>query len=238
MARLSIGDKARRVLTFLHGLTNPRAASVLAAFGFSQRDLDEGWQLLRELRSVRLGERAQLISPRTLRDLDEWENRWLAVSKASLERHYPDVHATVFLNLSQTSGLDVINSVGTFLERIKELEAARDADSKAARKLLNDRGLNKATLDEARALLADLGTIRAAPEPSDSAEEIATREQALWSWYKEWSAIAQTNISDRTVLRGLGFLRSTRRADPEEMEDELEEDDSPSSTADQPAVAV
>ncbi|MEZ4370544.1 MAG: hypothetical protein R3B07_06955 [Polyangiaceae bacterium] len=232
MARMTVGDKARRVVTFLHGLANPRAASVLAAFGFTQKDLDEGWELLKNMRAVRVERGLSIASPHTLRDLDEWENRWFPVVKASLQRHYPAIHDSMFLNLSQTEGLDVVNSVGVFLERLAKLEAKADAESKAARKLLTQRGLTAPVVKEANNLLETISTIREEPTPvAPTAEEVDEREAAVWAWYLEWSAIAQANISDRNTLRALGFLQ-TRRGSKSEAED-----DSTSST-EQPSVAV
>ena len=232
MARMTIGDKARRIVTFLHGLGNPRAASVLAAFGFTEKDLAEGWELLKNMRAVRLKRGPAIANPHTLRDLDEWENRWFPVVKASLQRHYPDIHETMFLNLTQTDGIDVINSVGVFTERLAELEAKPDAESKAARKLLTQRGLTAAVVKEALTLLEAISSIREEPTPvAPSAEDIEAREAAVWAWYLEWSAIAQANITDRTTLRSLGFLQTKRSTKSDRDED------STSSTV-QPAVAV
>ncbi len=220
MARMTVGDKARRVVTFLHGLANPRAASVLAAFGFTQKDLDEGWDLLKNMRAVRVERGPIVTNPHTLRDLDEWENRWFPVVKATLQRHYPALHDSMFPNLSQTEGLDVVNSVGVFVDRLAKLEAKADAESKAARKLLNQRGLTAPVVKEAHDLLETISTIREEPTPiAPTAEEVESREAAVWSWYLEWSAIAQANISDRNTLRSLGFLQTKRSSKSEPEED-------------------
>lgn len=50
----------------------------------------------------------------------------------------------------------------------------------------------------------------------------------MWSWYLEWSRIARAVITDRRLLRDLGFLRSARpdlhgRGDNDDADDELEE---------------
>jgi cysteine-rich repeat protein len=54
-------------------------------------------------------------------------------------------------------------------------------------------------------------------EPCDEApaavaepEDTAAAEAAMWSYYRLWSAIARSAISDRRLLRKLGFLRSQR----------------------------
>ena len=46
---LSLGDKAQRTLRLLLGLRNPRIASALASYGFTEADMDEGWALLQAL---------------------------------------------------------------------------------------------------------------------------------------------------------------------------------------------
>lgn len=232
MAKMSTGDKAKRVLTFLYGLNNPRAASALTTSGFTQADFDEGWKLLRELKEVRLAKLPPTMSPRTLQLLDEWENRWLAIAKATLQRHHPAVHDRVFLNLAQASGVDVITSVGTFLERLAALDTSGDPTDRAARTLLATRGLTLDVVAEAKSLLDALGTLKPAPPPpTPNPADVAMRESALWGWYLEWSRIAQSNIQDRNVLRQLGFLGPARRpgggGGDEEQDDEADEDLAP-----------
>ena len=49
MAKLTIGQKAERVLALLMGLGNAKVASALGAHGFAVADLEEGWQRARRL---------------------------------------------------------------------------------------------------------------------------------------------------------------------------------------------
>ena len=44
---LTVRQKSERVLQFLRGVNKARVASALAAHGFTQEELDEGWSLLR-----------------------------------------------------------------------------------------------------------------------------------------------------------------------------------------------
>jgi hypothetical protein len=217
MARLINGELARRVLSFLHGLNDPRAGSALAASGFTNDDLDEGWRLLRELKAVHITKAPACVNPRTLADLDEWENRWFAICKVTLQRHHPEVHDRVFDEPAQQAGFDVISSVTTFLQRIAELDEATDAESMAARRLLDARGLRSGTVAAARSMLEALSTPSQRPPPFiDTPELQAEREAALLSWYQEWSAIAQTTIRDRNALRSLGFAEPKRASNDEE----------------------
>ncbi len=50
-------------------------------------------------------------------------------------------------------------------------------------------------------------------EPPEGDEPVIdpAAEDAMWSYYLLWSAIARRAISDRRLLRQLGFLRSQRR---------------------------
>jgi hypothetical protein len=34
----------------------------------------------------------------------------------------------------------------------------------------------------------------------------------MWGWYREWSKVVQSSITDRRVLRRLGFLKAVRSA--------------------------
>src|SRR5204862_1625206 len=47
--KLSLGDKAQRVLRFLMGLRADRVAAPLAPYGFTKATNDEGWKLLQAL---------------------------------------------------------------------------------------------------------------------------------------------------------------------------------------------
>ena len=75
----------------------------------------------------------------------------------------PDVHNWFFKNLSQTEGAAVGVGVGTFVERFEKTDKAESdggvKSGKAAKKILAERGLSKAVIDEAKGLLETLGGI-------------------------------------------------------------------------------
>ena len=110
---LTIGQKSERVLRFLRGLSHPRVASALAAHGFSQADWDEGWQLLQTAsgRWLLREQPTRAPDPTVIEELDAWENRWFPVAEATLRRRKPEVADKIFLNLAQTSGIEVAVSV-------------------------------------------------------------------------------------------------------------------------------
>lgn len=129
-------------------------------------------------------------------------------------------------DLSQTEGPAVVVSVGTFVDRLKEMsktDGGFGKNGKEARKLLAKRGLTANVLEHAEALIEKVQTIERRPEPPNLEEQRAAltkAEDAMWAWYLEWGAIARSSIKDRGVLRQLGFLSSGRGR---VVEDEVEE---------------
>lgn len=213
MARLTIGQKAERVLKLLMGLRNPRVAEALRQYGFQDRDLEEGWLRLKALTENRLSLRAPAKQdPSLLAQLDAWENRWFPVAQASLRGRFPEAHEYLFLNLTQTEGAEVILSVGTFLQRLHKL--ASDAslkDGAAARELLTARGLNSTAIQAASELLEKLGSVAPSVQApvADPAQQAAA-EAEMWNWYLEWGEIARVAVSERRLLKELGFLNAKR----------------------------
>ncbi len=226
---LTIGQKCGRMLKFLRGIRIPRVAGALSAHGFDQPDLDEGWDLLRLASGARLNVPTVVPFKSDVYDqLDGLENMWFPICQATLERKYPAVHNAVFLNLRQTSGLEVSISMGTFVERIRKLETSKQKADKDARAVLERRGLTEAVLSQAEALLAQLKIKPdAPPQKAPSAADIAEAEAAMWAWYKEWSVIARQAVHDRRLLRSLGFLTASGApvSDDEPTEEDLVDDD-------------
>lgn len=230
MGKLSLGQKANRVLRFLLGLRNPHILAQLKIHGFTAADMEEGWSLLKALGKGKLD--ADPPEPaydaETLRQLDQWENKWFTITSATLTRHAPDVHKWFFKNLSQTEGPAVIVSTGTFLERWALLDKPHaqggpPSGGKAAKKKVTERGLTSSVVDVARALLDKLGAA-AGPLPDPAADEqaqadVAAAEKAMWAWYLEWSQVARSAITRRSYLRQLGFLRGGASGGAEEVEE-------------------
>jgi hypothetical protein len=221
----SAGQKSERVLRFLRGLSRPRVSAALAAaHGFSQAHWDEGWELLRAATGRRLTRALPVAdsgAAAIVDELDAWENRWFPLAQATLRRHHPAVAHKVFLNLSQTSGIQVVITVSTFVERIRAL-AAGDADSQAALALLKGRGLTDSVLAQAEGMLKELRTVQPTTQPIDieEAAHAAHRrhaQEALWAWYREWSTIARNVIRDGNMLRMLGFLTPNGRGDDDDV---------------------
>jgi len=219
MSRLTLGQKADRVLKLLLGMRNARVVSALTTRGFGQDDLEEGWSLLRNVAKGHFDYLpTENTDPSVIAELDLWENTWFPIVSASLSRRFPKVAERVFLNLSQTEGPGVVLSVGTFIERIDEVAKATDEDSRQAMALLTRRGLTEQVLSQAKTLLVAVKqTVGVVPlDPATQREEYARAEQALWDWYLEWSQIARSTITERQLLRSLGFLNVARGVSDEE----------------------
>ncbi|MBN9167701.1 MAG: hypothetical protein BGO98_11155 [Myxococcales bacterium 68-20] len=219
---MSFGDKAAHVMKFMMALRNPRIASAMAAFGFSDADLQEGWALMNTVGRVKLDASGVGNDMSTLEKLDGWENRWFPIVAATLERRFPAVHAQVFKNLSQTEGPAVAVSVRTFIERFDQMAAgagAYGAEGAQAKAVLEARGLTQTVLNDARALLESIGKV--ATVDASALQDPKAREKAendLWGWYLEWSQIARTAVTQRVLLRQMGFL-PTRRSKANDADD-------------------
>ncbi len=235
MAKLTLGQKADRVLDLLLGLRNARVAAALRAHGFKNEDLTEGWTLLRAVGKTKLDAEPEppVLDADALQRLDEWENKWFPITSATLTRHAPEVAKWFFKNLSQTEGPAVILSVGTFVERFANLtqpeaKGGPKAGGKAAKQKLVERGLTDDVLKEAQALLDKLGgfsgPIPDLPDLEEEEAQLTGAEDAMWAWYLEWSQIARTSIKQRGLLRKLGFLQGGRGggADDEAVDPEEE----------------
>jgi hypothetical protein len=104
-------------------------------------------------------------------------------------------------------------TVGTFLERLRKMEAGEAGYGErgpAARQVLAERGLDEATVRETEAVIARIQSIREEARPNPGPDDRQEAERMLWGWYLEWSAIARVAVRDRRLLRALGFLNTTR----------------------------
>ncbi|HWN66076.1 MAG TPA: hypothetical protein VNM90_00485, partial [Haliangium sp.] len=83
-------------------------------------------------------------------------------------------------------------------------------------------GLTTAVLDEARGLLGQLRQSLPAEDALGDDDPVVdpAAEDEMWSYYLQWSAIARRAISDRRLLRQLGFLRSRGGSDETSPADE------------------
>jgi hypothetical protein len=203
-------QKAERVLTFLMGLRNLKALEPMVLRGLGPEDVEEGWRLLRGMASYPFelaARKAEAVTVDYVAAVDAWENHWFGIIDASLTRSFPEIRAHVFLGLRQTSGPGVLLSVGLLVQRIEALRGAGASQrEREAFALLQRRGLDDAQLAEVRGLLSAAKQLPLAPPKQKPAPDPHAGEEAAWAWYLEWSAIARRAVSDRRMLRELGFL--------------------------------
>lgn len=225
MARMTYSQKTVRVLKFLEASVDPRINPPLAAAGYGNEDVEEGWELLRRAGLVRkVQEQPTPVSPRVREDLDRFENYWFPIVSASLKRRFPEIHAKVFQNLHREEGASVAINVSIFLERVRQIPQQQQGAE--AIRLLQTRGLTEEVLQEAEQLVADFTAVQPAP-PHDLEELRAEHERAVdaaWQWYLEWSTIARAVVTNRRHLRMLGFLTGSSRASQAEDEEEAQID--------------
>ena len=208
MARLTDRQRLVRVLDFLVGAGHPKVQALLATRGFAAADAEEGFRLLREASAGFYSGTSDAPPPEAaVAFLDSWKNRWLPIVQASLGRHFPAVARKVLRNVGPTKGVILLVTIPTLLDHIAELEHSDLESERRAHALLARRGLTPAVVDQARVLLDDLK--RAPATVPESPKLRGPTLEALWSWYLEWSQTARVVISDRRLLRRLGFGTST-----------------------------
>lgn len=210
MARLGAAAKMRRVLDFLIGLRDDRVSAVLAEYGFSAHERNQGWDLLRALGLTQAIPMAVPQVNGSLVALDTWRQHWMRITQVSLARDFPRVHSQIFSGIEQPRQLSVA-IVPIFADRVDELERAKDANSRAALAKLRKRGLTKARLDEARKLVEDFqhAKLPALPDVELRRAQIRKAETALWKFYVEWSQITRAAIQEPRLLELLGFRGGT-----------------------------
>ncbi len=218
---MAFGDKAAHVMKFLMGIRNPRIASALAAHGFRDADLQEGWALMNTVGRVKLDAHGAVADTNLIVMADQWENKWFPIAAATLERRFPAVHAQLFKNLSQTEGPAVAVSVRTFIDRFDQMAAGAGtygAEGPKAKAVLEERGLTPSEINNARALLESLGKVETV-DAAMAGQDPKAREKAendLWAWYLEWSQIARIAVTQRALLKQMGFLPSRKSKASEE----------------------
>jgi hypothetical protein len=217
---LALNQKIQRILNFLVAARQPEIFVFLEKRGFTQEQLDEGWRLFNTAAGARLTFRDESrhatgssSGRELLLALDAWENTWLPVIRASLERHMPALAVKVLEGIRPTSGIEVVVSVGTLLERLDAAGSGPDGEKALA--LLDSRGLTQAVRDQARCWIQKLQTIGTLDLPVIDQTTVEERDRAfaeVWTWYREWSQIARTVITRGVLLVRLGLRQQNRAA--------------------------
>jgi len=218
VAQFSREEKFARLLKFLISFNNPKVVALMAARGFDQETLDEGWRHLKEAAGwmfvIPETERGILFADNSdmLTKLDSWENTWFDVADAGLSRKFPITHKKIFNNLTKASGFGVDKKIRTFLDRIDDLEGTEEGgqeeNSREALEMLEKRGLTHKERDYARSLLK---AVHENPMPEEfmvDPKVIETKKRAeeeLWAWYVDWRKTARTVVSNEKLRAVMGI---------------------------------
>lgn len=212
--KLTLTEKAHRVVRLVLGMRNPRVAKELARYGFTEAVVEEGWRLLQAAGGFRTSSTGRPPeNDDTIAMLDEWENEWFPIVDAVLKRPHPAVHAQLFTQLAQTSGPGVALTVRTLIERVGMMSAGAGGygpEGIAARQTLEKHGFTDAVMASATLLLDALSKTADLDNVTD---DVAEREKEkavaeMWAWYLQWKQIARIAIVNRALLRQLGLVHA------------------------------
>lgn len=223
MSNLTRNQKARRCHDLLLGMSDQEVVNALAQHGFTPEDGEEGWRHLRAVSPVAVPAPAP-AETRTERllALKEYVTRWTQIARAVLDHHHPQVAGPLLVNLGPPERLrEETLRLSVFLDRLQEMargDAPYGSEGPAARALLTRYGFTEEREAEGRALITNAMLKPPKVRPFADERRAATREaeDALWSWYLKWSRIARRTTKDRRLLRAMGFLRRSAKADGEE----------------------
>ncbi len=235
MATSTREDKFFKQLRFLISFNNPKVVALMAARGFDQDSLDEGWNLLREAagwmfeipdteNGILLADNSEMLTK-----LDAWENTWFDVADAALSRKFPIAHKKLFSNLTKTSGFGVDKKIRTFLDRIDDLTSQEgENEGQEIFALLEKRGLNSKERDYARQLLQEVSRDPMSHEVMVNPEVIEAKKRAeerLWDWYMDWRKTARTVVANEKLRTIMGIeeplIEELSTKEPAEEESEF-----------------
>ncbi|MBU1238252.1 hypothetical protein KKF84_16710 [Myxococcota bacterium] len=218
MAQFTREEKFFKQLKFLISFNNPKVVALMAARGFDQESLDEGWRHLRGaagwMFAIPESEKGILFADNSemLTKLDAWENTWFDVADAGLNRKFPIMHKKIFTNLTKASGFGVDKKIRTFLDRIDDLEEMTvnegEENPREALEMLEKRGLTKKERDYAKSLLK---AVLDNPMPEEfmvDPKVIETKKRAeedLWAWYLDWRKTARTIVGNEKLRAIMGI---------------------------------
>ena len=222
-----LADTPARAAKFLQGVAGrPRIMSALAQSGYSTREHDEGWALLRAV--LKLAPSTVKAAARTpqaaaLAEIDAWDEPNLPIFRTMFTGEMSAIGAFLLDGIEPQQGAQAAVGVGRLLSRIDDLEAgrAKGIDAKQAKdalKKIERRGYGKAE----RARLAALVTLAtstpdvAPPTDTRGDDERYNDLVRLRAWYEEVTSIARRQIKRRDDLIALGLAERKRAKKPEE----------------------
>lgn len=211
MARLTIVQKHARFAAFFLALSRPHIVKRMQKVGFTPDHWNRAWNLIRQSVDTRLGLTAEPVD--RLSAITDLERQWMPVVQTTLEMNYPALHGELIGNYQRVSGPVLLPLMQEVVRRIEALELSPDPERQEARALLAERGFTSAVVAEMKTAIDDGLAVHDAQ--ADGEKLVAEADEAMWSFYLEWSRMARAVITDRFALRQLGFLRTAKPAEPQ-----------------------
>jgi hypothetical protein len=229
-------EKGQRFLRTIS--RKPQIAVLMATFGYTEQDHQEGWRLYLKVMGAPEGE-ALLETYDTAAEqkqaivyLDLWDEPHFARAKAALKHRFSDQYWYVFHNLEASEGVAAVAAVNTYITRIQALRDGTDPDraphrktDTAAVKLLESRRLAGTELEkELQGWISKAQGFQLPAEPSkhlQAQEELLQKNAAAFQiWLNDWRETARAGIRRRDYLIQLGLAkkRSKKNKAVEEVE--------------------
>ncbi len=231
-------EKAQRLLVMVLA---PNIAPHVAALGYDDVEHDTGWDLYRKAVGMNRTFSDSLEETRfsklfngspdqnqRIKLIDQFENKWFPRTKNALSRYVSEenreeVVSAFFLNLSQQpEGPQVIASVETYLNRLKDLRSSSTPGVQDAYQSLVKKGLTEVEQSNMRKLLTEAQQAPTMPKTPLTQEEREKAQQAqreafeqLKLWYKDWADIFRDELPFQLRLR-LGVTKVRRSKSSEE----------------------
>jgi hypothetical protein len=213
----------QRALKLLRAIgTSLPIRAALAARGYADGDHAEGWTLLHAASGYTPGAAGETIDigvRDAIRQLDAWDEDGFRVVRATLDRRYPAIAASVLDGIGPSTGPAAVVGVATLLDRLDALEKQKTKEAHAALSVLGDRGIDAAERKRLRALVvaaqsaplvdgASAAGAAASRKAADDAHVAALA--ALRAWYEEWANVARASVKrrDHLILMGLAKRKS------------------------------
>lgn len=224
VSRQTLDNTPTRALAFLRAVgTDPKIHSALAAVGFTDKDVERGWALVRAVFGASQPAAPFVHNPvaSAMEQLEAWNGPGFLRARAALRHLHPEQETFVFDGLVVGQGTEAVLAVATFLDRCARLESGKDRKAThkadlAAIQTLESRGVTKSE----RKRLAEMVSIvetQAAPLPELEPAPVATRDAAIMqlrAWLLDWTDTARAVIKrrDQLIRLGIGKRRSKKTA--------------------------
>ena len=224
VSRQTLDNTPVRALAFLRAVgTDPKIHTALAGAGFTDKDVERGWALVRAVFGAGKPTTPAVLNPvaTAMEQLEAWNGPGFLRARAALRHLHPEQESFVFEGLAVGHGAEAVLSVATFLDRCAQLESGKDRKGThkadlAALQTLEKRGVTKSERKRLGEMVSIVET-QAAPLPEAEPAPVATRDaeiMQLRAWLLDWSDTARAVIKRRDQLIRLGIGKRRAKKGP------------------------